>query len=92
VKEHKLYNKLLDRILEIESLVSRPFNKDGLALVPILPTPISPIAINTSSCSPSSPLFYKLSELKTINLVYFIFLSCFYFHFILFSFSDLGYG
>ena len=84
MKEHKLYNKLLDRILEIELLVSRPFNKDGLAPVPILPTPISPIAINTSSCSPSSSLSYKLSELKTINLVYFIFLSCFHFHFILF--------
>jgi len=33
-KEHKLYNKLLDKIsLEIKSLVLSPFGKDKLALV-----------------------------------------------------------
>jgi len=43
-KEHKLYNKLLDKIsLETESSVPNPSEKDGPAPVPILYTLIPPI-------------------------------------------------
>ena len=48
MKEHKLYNKLLDKIsLETESLVSGPFGKDKY-------TPISTLSRHIQN-NPSSP-------------------------------------
>ena len=61
-KEHKLYDKLLNKIsLEIESLVLSPFGKDELALVFIPHMSISPIQNSSLTCSPSSSLSYKFS-------------------------------
>ena len=59
VKEHQLYNKLLDKIsLEIELLVLGPSNKDKPTLVPILLISIPPIQNNSPPQSPSPSLSY----------------------------------
>ena len=56
-KEHKLYNKLLDKIsLEIESLMPGPFSKDRPALVHVLIISIPPVQNNPSSYSYSHSL------------------------------------
>ena len=61
-KEHKLYDKLLDKIsLEIELLVLSSFGKDELALVFIPHMSISFIQNSSLTCSPSSSLSYKFS-------------------------------
>ena len=72
IKEHKLYNKLFDKIsLEMESLVPESPSKDAPALVPITHTLIPPIQNNSPSCfsslsslykSPSSPPFPVLKK------------------------------
>jgi len=50
IKEHKLYNNLLDKIsLEIESSVPEPSSRDRPALVSIPPTSIPPIQNNSPS-------------------------------------------
>ena len=55
VKEHKLYNKLLDKINpETESLMHEPFSKNRPALVSVLFTPIPPVKNNPPSHSSSS--------------------------------------
>jgi len=68
-KEHKLYNKLLDKIsLETELLVSDLSGKNGPALVPIPHTPISPIQNNSPTCSSLPSLSYKsISLLPTLK-------------------------
>jgi len=62
VKEHKLYDELLNKTsLETESLVPNSSEKDGPA-----PVPMSPIQNNTPTCSSSPSLFYKsTSSLST---------------------------
>jgi len=60
VKEHKLYNKLLDETRpEIELLTPNSSEKDGSALVPISHIPIPLIQNNPSTGSLSSSLSYK---------------------------------
>jgi len=80
-KEHKLYDKLLDKIsLKIELLVLDPSEKNGLALVPISHTPFFSIQNNFLLCfslfslsykspSPSSPPVSKKStvEVEDVN-------------------------
>ena len=59
-KEHKLYDKLLDKIsLETELSVPDPSRKDGLTPVFIPHTPISPILNNPLTCFSSPSLSYK---------------------------------
>ena len=67
MKEHKLHNKLLDKISpETESLVLRSSSKDESALVPIPHTLIPPIQNNPSPCSSLlSPLYKSLSPLPS---------------------------
>ena len=60
VKEHKLYNKLLDETrLETESLTPNSSKKYGSAPVPIPHIPIPLIQNNPSTGSLSSSLSYK---------------------------------
>ena len=68
-KEHKLYNKLLDKISpEIKLLASDPFKKDRLTLVLILYIPIPSIQNNFPTHSSSSSLSYKfVSLLSTLE-------------------------
>ena len=59
-KEHKLYNKLLNKIsFKIESSAPNPFGKDRLTPVPILYISISPIQNNSPTYSLSSFISYK---------------------------------
>jgi len=59
-KEHKLYNKLLDKTsLETESLAHNSSGKDRPVPVPIPHTSISPIQNNPPTHSPLSSLSYK---------------------------------
>ena len=69
MKEHKLYNKLLDKIsLEIELLVPSPFEKDKPVPVSILLISIPFIQSNYPIYSPLSSLSYKsLSFLPTLE-------------------------
>ena len=71
IKEHKLYNKLLDKIsLETELLASDLSGKNGPALVPISHTPISISSIqsNSPTCSSLCSLSYKsISLLPTLK-------------------------
>jgi len=67
MKEHKLHNKLLDKISpETESLVLRSSSKDKSALVSIPHTLIPPIQNNPPPCSSLlSPLYKSLSPLPS---------------------------
>ena len=59
-KEHKLYNKLLDKIsLEIELLIPSLLEKDEPTLVFIPHILISSIQSNSPTCSPLPFFFYK---------------------------------
>ena len=59
-REHKLYDKLLDKTSsETELLVPNPSGKDGPAPIPIPHTSISPTPNNLPTHSPSSLLSYK---------------------------------
>jgi len=64
MKEHKLYDKLLN---ETKLLVFEPSGKDRLALIPILQTSIPSIYNNPLTHFPSPSLFYKslLSSLES---------------------------
>ena len=68
-KEHKLYDKLLDKIsLETELSVSDPSRKDGPTPVPTLHILISPIQNNPSTCFSSPSISYKsISSLPTLR-------------------------
>jgi len=64
-KEHKLYDKLLDKISpETELSVSNPSGKDGPALVPTSYTPVPPIQNNPPTCSSLLSLSYKSTSLS----------------------------
>ena len=64
-KEHKLYDKLLDKISpETELSVSDPSGKDGPALVPTSYTPVPPIQNNPPTCSSLLSLSYKSTSLS----------------------------
>ena len=63
-KEHKLYNKLLNKISpEIELSVPDSFGKDRPTPVPILHTPIFSIQNNSSTCSSLPSLSCKFPSL-----------------------------
>jgi len=63
VKEHKLYNELLDKISpEIELLVSNSSEKDRSALVSIPHTLIPPIQNNLPTHSPLPSYSYKFTS------------------------------
>jgi len=68
VKEHKLYNKLLDKINpETESLMPEPFSKNRPALVSVLSIPIPSIQNNLPSHSSSSSPSISYKSLSLLS-------------------------